>query len=206
MVDDNLDAINEMVNIGVGRAAQSLNLLIHTHIQLSVPKTKILLPSEIPDELKAENIDNNISQVKISFDGPIVGNASLLFDEKDAQYLVDSLLTDDLFETEELDGLKIGVLVEVGNIVLNGVLGVLGNVFKEQLHFQVPTFDDSLTDNNFLDFETQKNSKIIMNTVHFDIPELKIKGEIILLFEVTPLDRIVTCFKEFNKDKFNEAS
>lgn len=206
MVEKYLDAINEMVNIGVGRAAQSLNLLIHSHIKLTVPRTIIVTPEEIPAALKEEHIDKNISQVKICFDGPIVGNVSLLFDEKGAQYLVESLLKDELFESEELDGLKIGVLIEVGNIMLNGVMGVLGNVFKEQLYFQVPTFDDALTDNNFIDFETIAGSKTILNTVMFEIPELNINGEIILLFQVTPLESIITNFNSFISDKFNEAS
>jgi len=67
------DALTELINIGVGHAASTLNFLINHKIRLTVPEIEILslqtMQSTSPE-------DHDMSSVSMSFHGDFNGNAS----------------------------------------------------------------------------------------------------------------------------------
>ena len=50
VTDYQLDALKELINIGVGRAAGMLNQILDNHVYLQVPDAKLLSPVEIQEE------------------------------------------------------------------------------------------------------------------------------------------------------------
>ncbi|MFP5259477.1 MAG: chemotaxis protein CheC, partial [Acidobacteriota bacterium] len=48
-----LDILQELINIGVGRAAGMLNQMVNTHIQLQVPVLRVLTPKQLADQYAA---------------------------------------------------------------------------------------------------------------------------------------------------------
>jgi len=206
MKNDELEALNEIVNIGIGRSAYSLNLLIHSHIELSVPITKVVTREDFRKELRSSNEDRQMSSVRINFDGSMAGSATLLFKESDANKIVDTLLIDEEFKSNEMDSLKIGVLTEVGNIVLNGLLSVIGNSFNQHFNFHVPTFDTCLSEELFINNTKNIEDSFLLNKVQFNIEELDVRGEIILLFQVGSLDMLVNALHGYIEETFNETA
>ena len=67
-----LDVIKEGINIGVGRAAETLNQMTGSHVVLEVPKVSVATLPEVMAEYTA-NADTMVSVVKLGFDGHFSG-------------------------------------------------------------------------------------------------------------------------------------
>ena len=131
ITSDHLDAIQELLNIGVGRAAGSLNQMLEKPIRLHIPFIRFGNKQELYDELP-KNVDLPLSSVQLPFKGKFSGSACLLFPTESVGGLV-SALTGETEDTDILNSLKEATLTEIGNIVLNGVMGSLGNIFQHKL-------------------------------------------------------------------------
>ena len=92
-------------------------------IELDVPVVKVLEPRELPQEL--ENLARDpLAAVQLNFRGPFSGSAALAFPPDSAAKLV-AILVGEEPEGADLDAIRVGTLTEVGNIVINGVMGKL---------------------------------------------------------------------------------
>lgn len=181
---EQLDTLQELINIGVGRSASILNDMISAHIQLQVPYLKLLSILEVEQELEKQLGQDHISAVRLGFNGFLAGIAQLVFPTDSALNLVVAL-TDEELDLADFNSVKIGTLSEVGNIVLNGVMGSLSNMLSQHLRYSLPIYlEDSVT--NLLtapDFEVE-NSTVLLAQAHFNIQKLLVAGDIILIFKV----------------------
>lgn len=185
-----IDALKELVNIGVGRAAGALNQMLNAHVGLRVPYIKLFLPQELKDGGIAEFGAGKLSAVRLKFKGPFSGNASLVFPPDSASKFV-SVITNEESGVIDLDELRIGALTEVGNIVLNGVMGTIGNVLEQHINYSLPTYvEDTVIDLLTLDV-TGPDATIMLAQAHFTVAEFQIEGDIILLFELGSFDTLL---------------
>src|SRR6185369_9681701 len=90
-----LDALTELVNLGVSRAAANLALMVHEEVVLSVPKVALLSRQEAIRTLK-ERESRNLVAVHQVFDGDIAGRALLIFPEEQSLELVRSVVGSEL--------------------------------------------------------------------------------------------------------------
>jgi chemotaxis protein CheC len=75
------------------------------------------------------------------FSGTPRGKVALAFSHDTAACLA-SALTGERLDSPELDSVKVGTLVEVGNIVINGFVGSIANLFDGDVVFGLPEFHD----------------------------------------------------------------
>lgn len=128
------DAVKELVNIGIGQASGILNEMLQTHIGLRVPEVTLTSAEEYcPQAGEGERV----SALQLGFEGGFDGSATLVFPRKDAAKLV-SGLTGEEYGPEDLDSLTAGTLCEVGNIVLNSVIGAMSNVLHQTVLYSLP--------------------------------------------------------------------
>ncbi|MBI4691617.1 MAG: chemotaxis protein CheC [Nitrospirae bacterium] len=189
LTDKQFDTLKELINIGVGRAAGVLNEMTHSHVTLEVPYIKILSPSDLRNEMAGLTRDK-IAAVQLNFKGPFSGVASLVFPPNSASMLV-SVLTDEERWTSDMNLLKTGTLSEVGNIVINGVMGSICNVLKEHISFSMPTYMEDTVDNLLKIGFASIGSTALLAQTRFKIKKLQIEGDIILLFEVGSFDSLL---------------
>ena len=79
MIDDTLlDALTELVNTGVGRAAKLLSDMTNTHIQLSAPEVRLLDSRSLQAEGLMPATDQ-VASVFLGFRGELSGTAALAF-------------------------------------------------------------------------------------------------------------------------------
>jgi len=171
------DALTELINIGVGHAASTLNFLINHKIRLSVPEIEIKSLHAIQS---APPVHDDISAVSMNFHGDFDGNASLVFPLESARILV-GVLTGEAADSAELDDLRSGTLAEVGNILLNGVMGSLSNMLASTLEYSVPNYQEGSLSQML---GHQKAEAVLMARATFYIDELCITGNILLFFEI----------------------
>jgi chemotaxis protein CheC len=179
--DRQFDVIKEIVNIGVGQAAASLNSLVDSHIELSLPEIRIMDYRE----LQADNsglLSAELSYVQLPFRGPFSGTAMLAFPTDGAVKLVSTLTGEDI-NSSSLDAVMAGTLSEVGNIVINGVIGSISNLLNQPLDFSLPEYSEGnlaeLLETKYCDEEITA----VMAYITFSIASLSITGNIVLLFE-----------------------
>ena len=133
-----LDALSEVFNLGIGRAAQALNRMVSDPIDLTIPKV-LILPQKEAAELISKEIDDVVNAVTQQFSGDFSGNAILMFPREQSLNLVRTLLKDNV-PLETLTELEQEALIEVGNVILNACFGTITNVLKFDCKISTPTF------------------------------------------------------------------
>jgi chemotaxis protein CheC len=184
-----LDILKEMVNIGVGHAANVLNAMLGSHIELNLPLVEILDVEGFRSKVQQLS-QRACASVRIGFKGPFTGSASLIFPAPSAGKLV-SLLTEGEGEAADLDSLRVGTLTEVGNIVLNGVMGAIGNEIHQHLFYSVPMFVHDPLDLLFKDTAPDEIESVIWIQTRFTSQAQQIEGEIVLLFGAGSMELLI---------------
>ncbi|MDY6964444.1 MAG: chemotaxis protein CheC [Halobacteriota archaeon] len=186
--DKQIDALRELINIGVGHGADVLNTMLNSHIQLQVPYIKVLSPDELQREMET-NTENRLASVKLGFKGDTSGTAELIFPAESASKLI-TAFTGDEGDDLNLDSIRAGTLNEVGNIVLNTVVGSISNILKFNLKYSVPSYVEG-DSTNLLPPEIGSDTVILLARTRFLIEELKIEGDVALFFELSSFDMLL---------------
>jgi chemotaxis protein CheC len=130
------DAITEIVNIGVSRAASSLRKMIGDHVLLSVPSIDVVSQSRAA-RLISEREASDLVAVRQDFTGAFSGRALLIFPEENSLALVRAVTGDALSSAEVID-IENEALAETGNVILNSCLATMANMLKRSLTMTIP--------------------------------------------------------------------
>ena len=188
------DALKEVINIGVGQAAGMLNDLLNHHIILELPQVSIINYRDLNQEFNDLGC-TEVSAVKLQFRGALRGVSSLVFPPDSASKLADLLLGEE-YLSDDLDEIKIGTLSEIGNIVLNSVMGSFSNTFDTLLQYSIPVYYEGSV-NSMLQLDAEQDTPVISAKTRFTVESQAIEGEIILFFELGSFDML--------KDAINKA-
>ncbi len=181
-----LDILQELINIGVGKAASMLNRMVDTHIQLEVPQLQVLTSSELLNHYESME-SSTFTAVKLAFSGDFSGTSALVFPPDSAAKLVSIIIGQEELPLD-MDSLRIGTLQEVGNIVLNGVMGSLGNILQEHIIYSPLDFYEG-DFASFLRFnEHPGNLTVLLAHTHFTLEKHSIGGDIIIIFQLGTFD------------------
>jgi len=137
-----LDLLKELINIGAGKAAGLINQMVSSHVQLELPELIVIPPGGLLN-LADRGFDEVLSAVRLGFQGAFTGWTGLVFSKNSANWLVSQLLGQTGAPPMDLDSLRIGAIQEVGNIVLNGVMGSIVNVLGESIRYFPPDYFES---------------------------------------------------------------
>ncbi|MEG4325420.1 chemotaxis protein CheC [Microcoleus sp. herbarium5] len=190
-----LDALQELVNIGIGQAAGVLNDMIDSPIRLQIPYLQILTPLDVEEELEQHLNGEQIAAVQLKFTGSFGGIAQLVFPTNSAALLV-TMLTGEEVGTQDLDSVKIGTLSEVGNIVINGVMGAISNVLQQRLNYSIPTYSEGTIASLLISGGLATDTVVLLAQTSFMIERLHIEGDIILIFNVNSFDTLLTAINQ----------
>lgn len=191
-----IDAFTELVNIGVGKAASSLNDIVDSHIVLSVPHIDILPLKDLNTVITTVQ-EQPLTSVSQDFKGDYTGSAALIFPRESAVKLV-SVLTGTEIESAGLDAVRSGTLLEIGNIVINSILGTISNELKSSLSFALPDYseDDIITLISRYR-EPSEDGLIIFAKADMNIREHEIRGFIVFIFKINDLKDLISSIDDF---------
>jgi chemotaxis protein CheC len=186
------DALTELINIGYGRAAGALSELTGYRITLEVPRIAMHPIDEIAPHLM-RMVEGEVASVTQVFSGPVAGNALLLLDEK-AAVMLSELLTDDVAPSGGFDSGAREIITEVGNILLNALLGVFGNLLQVQISFAVPRLRVDTIDSVLQSITVQDEELRYALMIHtrFRLRANNVSGYLIIILGITSLDRMLT--------------
>lgn len=190
-----LDALQELVNIGIGQAAGILNDMIDSPIRLQIPYLQILSPTDVQEQLEIHLNGEQIASVQLKFTGSFGGIAQLVFPTNSAAMLV-TMLTGEEIGSHDLDSVKIGTLSEVGNIVINGVMGAISNVLQQRLNYSIPSYTEGTIATLLTSGGLSTDTVVLLAQTRFIIERLHIEGDIILIFNVNSFDTLLTAIDQ----------
>ena len=192
---EQLDALQELLNIGVGRAAGSLNQMLEQPIRLHIPFIQLGKMDELSQEVQKMK-DATLSSVQLPFHGTFSGASCLLFPTESARALVIAL-TGESGDPDTMDSLREATLTEIGNIVLNGVMGSLANILKHQLIYSVPFYQETSIQKLLQPAPSDSSEMILWAQTQFTIEEYDLTGDIMLMFGVPDLGLLVNAVSGF---------
>jgi chemotaxis protein CheC len=195
LTDKEIDALQELINIGVGRAANMLNEMVDSRIILKVPFVNVLNAIELQQELNKRFSNDCFASVRLGFTGSFSGTADIVFPTESASTLV-ALLTGEEPGSPDLDAVKIGTLSEIGNIVINGIMGSISNALKQHLHYALPVYEEDKIENLLLSTEVNEKTVFLLAQASFTIENLEIVGDIILIFEMSSFDALIAAVNQ----------
>lgn len=194
MKEKQLDALNEILNIGVGKAASMLNELVDSHVTLDVPELQIVNTQEEVVNLISKFGISLYSAVKINFEGGFTGVGELLFPQSSAVKLFE-VVTGEQHGTEEINTISASTITEIGNIVLSGIMAELSNILKVHMDFSVPTYKEEYIE-KLLGIKESDYDIILFANIGFIIEKLKIDGNIFLIFKSKAYEALMSALKE----------
>ena len=185
------DALSELFNVGLHRAAASLSEITGQRILVDMPRLVICPVSEVESRL-VDLIGGEVATVHQIFGGAVAGDAVLLL-EPDKAAMLAKLMTDgDAAANGRLDESAREVLVEIGNIVLGACLSGFGDMLQMPVSFSVPRIHiDSLkTILSSLLIDPQEVQFAVIVATQFRLSALAVDGFLIIALGPTSLARI----------------
>ena len=131
------DALAEIANMGVSRAATSLRQMVGEQVLLSVPAVNIVTRQAASRLVEKDNTTKLVA-VQQSFEGPFSGRALLIFPEAQSLELVRSIVGDE-HSLEDVIDLEHEALAETGNVILNSCLATIANVLRRTMRMSLPS-------------------------------------------------------------------
>ncbi|MBV9511070.1 MAG: chemotaxis protein CheX, partial [Caulobacteraceae bacterium] len=190
------DALTELVNIGVSRAASGLRKMVGEHVLLSVPSVEVVGRKAAATLIREREIGDLVAVLQ-DFDGAFSGRALLIFPEANSLDLVRAVTGDDLPE-EEVEAMETEALAETGNVVLNGCLATMANMLRRPLTLSLPKVirgDGQL----FFQLNEQSASEgvVLFLYINFTISGRDIRGYIAMLMDLPSLEVLKMLISEF---------
>lgn len=185
------DILTEIFSIGAGHGADVLNSMTQSHIHLQIPLLKIVKFSDLYSGAPLLK-NKELATVNLPFHGKLTGAAFLVFPTPDALKLV-SLFINHNDNAISFDAARRNAMNEIGNIVLNAVIGSVANVLDIHFQFAPPQFAES-TQNDAAIFGKeygQESTTVIVAQTRFVVEDKKIEAELVILLQLDSLDRLI---------------
>ena len=191
-----LDALTELVNLGVSRAATNLREMVGAQVHLSVPTVALVTRSRAIAIL-AERESNNLVAVHQVFEGDIGGRALLIFPETKSLELVRAITGGDL-PLEDIIELEQEALAETGNVLLNSCLATIANMLHRSLKMSLP---EVLRGNAATFFSLapppEAGDVVMFLYITFAVRERDISGYIAMIMDMPSLTALTHLLDEF---------
>jgi chemotaxis protein CheC len=192
------DALGEIFNIGVGRAASALSEIVNSSIELSVPEIHLVPVDQVRATLMGNEF-RHFSSVSQHFSGPFDAEAVLIFPEANALVIVAQMMGNQL-SPEELSEYEQEAMCEVGNIVLNACVSVLGDLFHIEFNGGLPTH--RFSDRESLGFAVDTDAEyVLLLQITMKINQANVEGHLLFLLGVKSLQSLIDCLNAYLREQ-----
>ena len=191
-----LDALTELVNIGVSKAAASLRIMVGKQVFLSVPSIEIVDAVQAMT-LIGEREGDQLVAVRQDFSGAFGGRALLIFPQASSLELVRAVLREDLLP-ENAAEMEQEALAETGNVILNGCLGSMANMLRKTINLGLPQVIYG-SGAQVLDAgpDNAGDDLVMFLYINFSVQDRDIRGYIAMVMGLPTLDSMKQLVRDF---------
>ena len=189
------DALAEIANMGVSRAAASLRRMIGEQVFLSVPAVNIV-SRRVASRMVEKGHSPKLVAVQQSFEGPFSGRALLIFPEAQSLELVRSIVGEE-HSLEDVIDLEQEALAETGNIILNACLATIANVLRRTMRMSLPSIVRGDGDTLFDVRKESSDGLVLFLYIDFTIKSRDVRGFIALLMGLPSIAALKDIVRDF---------
>lgn len=190
------DALTELLNIGVSRAAAALRKMVGEHVLLSVPSVEII-DRRAAAALIGERESDDLIAVRQDFSGAFSGRAMLIFPQASSLELVRAVAGGDMSQDEAID-MEQEALAETGNVILNGCMGTMANMLRRSLDMSIP---EVLRGDGTRLFEIKEqefdSSLVLFLYINFSVRSKNIRGYISMMLDLPSFEALRLLIADF---------
>lgn len=172
----------EIVNVAVRRAATALGDLTGLSVELTVPEVDVVTVPALTRTF-GPLVDVTLSSVQMGFRGGLDGCAFLVFPPSSAAQLASLVAGEPAARISE--GMHSGTLTEIGNILINAVVGAIANLLDLRLRYSLPVYAEGRVMDLLAAHRGGSAPVVLVAKARFEIRESQVEGSLLLLFEMT---------------------
>ncbi len=179
------DALEEIFNMGVGRAAAAMSRIVDEEVTMSFPA--ILFQTREQALLTLDRgRARRLCAIAQHYHGVFNTEAILMFPEDKSMEIV-TLMVGHVLPDAELTELEQEAMSEIGNIVLNSCMGTLADITGQELHGSLPEYRLGSSADILARSGEQWNGLVLTLQIDFRIESHQIDGYLALLLDLTAL-------------------
>ncbi len=199
------DALAEIANMGVSRAATSLRQMVGQQVMLSVPAVSIATREHAARMAEKGGLPKLIA-VQQSFEGPFSGRAMLIFPQAQSLELVRAIVGDE-HSLEDVIDLEEEALAETGNVILNACLATIANLLRRTMRMSLPTVVRGSGATLFeVDDPSPDADMVLLIYIDFAIKQRNVHGFIALLMDLPSIRTLKAIMRDFIDDLARQSS
>lgn len=202
------DILKELFNISVGKAASMLSEIINRKILLNVPDVKVL---DIKNkELKLDDclpkvLCGTLMVSSISFEEKLAGKANLIFPAEKMRTFINLCSNkkeiDEYYEMNFTD-IDFDIIKEIGNIILNSIVGEIGNYLDINLNYTLPEVRIFNRRDFTEDVENSEYMHMLILYITFLIDDTEIQGAIVIDLTLNSLTELIKKIDKIEDDLY----
>jgi chemotaxis protein CheC len=191
------DALTELFNIGLHRAAASLSELTGQRIIVDLPRLWVYPIEETHARLR-ELIEGELATVHQIFMGSMTGDAVLVLEYENASRLAALLTSGEVGTGGQLDQSAREVLTEVGNVILSSCLSAFGDMLHVSVTFSVPRIHVESLEGMLrsLKIESDEVHYTVLAATRFRLSEGEVGGYLMIAVGIASLELITRALAE----------
>ncbi len=201
--EDQRDCLQEIVNVAMGQAGDSLARLLEVFVTLSVPKIQTLSPSEVRVALRSFVDSEYVSAIRQSFhdskgqDG-LRGEALVVYGDSSFKELAELLAYDD----EELsEGLEQELLLDISNVLNGACLNGIAEQLGEELVYSPPSILGQHVPVEKLFQQDQMRWEMALSVeINYSLEQRSFNCDLLLLMPDTAIDYLANKLDEILED------
>lgn len=189
--DVDTDALTELFNIGLHRAAASLSELTAQRVLVDLPRLWVC-PLKDLNGVLTQLLTGELATVHQIFGGSLSGDAVLLLEYEKAALLASVMTDGQVAGNGRIDTSAREVLAEVGNIVLGACLSAFGNMLKVSVAFSVPRINIESLDGLLKSLVVESNDiqYALVATTRFRLAQQEVGGYMIFVIGMNSLEHV----------------
>jgi chemotaxis protein CheC len=134
--EDQNDALQEVVNIAMGQAGDSLARILGNFVELSVPRIRLVTVEDVIGTVTGMvDTHTEISAVRQAFSNSLRGEAIVIFAQTGADDLADLMG----YDTELDQSAEQELLLEVSNLLVGAIINGISETLETDLNFSAPS-------------------------------------------------------------------
>ena len=194
-----LDALTEIFNLGVGQAADALSQIAGETVLLSVPRVMATTQQLLAAQMEAQGC-RTLCAVRQRFLGVMETDAVLMFPVDRSLLLVQMMVGSDV-PLEQLGEMEQDALAEIGNILLNGIVGSMADVLHMTFEGALPTVEQGSAA-DVLRADREDAGSVLNLEVDFEIAAHEIRGFIAFMLDIKSINFLKTHLAQFLSGEF----
>lgn len=193
--DISLDIMKEVVNVGLGEAADALSSLVDSRVIIKVPDMHIMDIDQVLPYIQKEMASLGV-YISQDFKGGISGKTILCYSRECGISLLNTIYGD-ILQVSTITESGISTLNEIGNIIMVSYMSAISNFIDDRIRFELPEVTQEISETYFenllADLETFDKSIVVKNMM--SIKEKNVEGYLFVMLSFKDFNTVVETLK-----------